>query len=103
MVKYALLLTKRLWQNDIEFAKAGVLLTKLIDENVVQLSLFDDYGPEEEQPRQLMQMIDELNQRFSQGTMRYAAMGNSQRWQTRAQHRSNRWTTCWDEIPVVKA
>lgn len=103
LIKYALLLMEKLWRSDVEFAKAGVVLTRLIDEKVIQLSLFDDYAPQEQRLQQLMQTIDQINQHFSQGTMRYAAMGTSQRWQTRAQYKSNRWTTCWDEIPIVKA
>ncbi|UFP97255.1 DUF4113 domain-containing protein [Gloeobacter morelensis] len=33
--------------------------------------------------------------------MRFAGEGIGQRWQTRAQHRSPRWTTRWAELPVA--
>jgi DNA polymerase V len=95
-----------------------VRLTKLTDEDVIQLSLFDDWNLRDKQPaqlslfdecerkekqsEQLMQLVDKLNVRYSKDTLRYAAMGTNQRWQTRAQYRSNRWTTRWEEIPVVK-
>lgn len=127
LLEYALLLTQELWRDDVEFAKAGVRLTKLTDEDVIQLSLFDDWKLKDRQPvqlslfdecdaeggslrdhrkekqsEQLMQLVDKLNIRYSRDTLRFAAMGTNQRWQTRAQYRSNRWTTRWEEIPVVK-
>lgn len=119
LLKYALLLTQELWRDDVEFAKAGVRLTKLTDEDVIQLSLFDDWNLKDRQPaqlslfdncnrkekqsEQLRQLVDRLNLRYSKDTLRYAAMGGTTgRWQIRAQYRSNRWTTRWEEIPVVK-
>lgn len=118
LLEYALTLTQKLWRDDVEFAKAGVRFTKLTDEDVIQLSLFDawqlkDKQPvqlslfdecdlQEKQPEQLMQLVDRLNIHYSRDTLRFAAMGTHQHWQTRAQYRSNRWTTRWEEIPVVK-
>lgn len=127
LLKYALLLTQELWRDNVEFAKAGVRLTKLTDEDVLQLSLFDDWRLKDRQPAQLslfdecdakggtlncdhrqgkqpelMQLVDKLNIRYSRDTLRFAAMGTNGRWQTRAQYRSNRWTTRWEEIPIVK-
>jgi len=50
-----------------------------------------------------MQTVDELNFLHGQDKVRFAVMGFEQRWQTRAQFRSNRWTTSWNEIPIIKA
>lgn len=103
LLKSALALTQQLWRDEIEFAKAGVILTKLVDENIVQLSLFDDdYDPTDERSKQLMQTIDQLNQLYGRDLVRFAAVGTNQRWQTRAWYRSNRWTTRWSELPIVK-
>ncbi|OWY64089.1 hypothetical protein B7486_49260 [cyanobacterium TDX16] len=53
LLKSALALTQQLWRDEIEFAKAGVILTKLVDENIIQLSLFDDdYDPADELSKQ---------------------------------------------------
>jgi DNA polymerase V len=46
---------------------------------------------------------DRLNQRLGRGAIRYGAEGITGRWQTRRQFSSPRYTTCWDEIPVVRA
>jgi len=42
-----------------------VLLTKLTDQDVIQLSLFDDCDPQMK-PLQLMQIVDKLNSDYSQ-------------------------------------
>lgn len=103
LIKYALLLVEKVWREEVEFAKAGVLLTRITEETVIQLSLFERHGLEKERPRQLMQTVDKLNFHYGQDEVRFAVMGFEQRWQTRAQFRSNRWTTRWDELVVVKA
>ncbi|WP_317112209.1 DUF4113 domain-containing protein [Chroococcidiopsis sp. SAG 2025] len=103
LLKSALALTQQLWRDEVEFARAGVILTKLVDENIIQLSLFDDdYDPTDERSKQLMQAIDELNQLYGRDLVRFAAVGTNQHWQTRARYCSNRWTTRWSELPIAK-
>jgi DNA polymerase V len=50
-----------------------------------------------------MLAIDGLNRRYGRDKIRFAVMGFRWRWQTRAQYRSNRWTTRWEELMVTKA
>ncbi|MBV8884127.1 MAG: Y-family DNA polymerase [Chroococcidiopsidaceae cyanobacterium CP_BM_RX_35] len=102
LVRYALTIVSKLWRDNVEFAKAGVILTRLTDQDMIQLSLFDDYDPEDERPKHLMELIDGLDEHFGRETLKLAAMGLNKHWQTRAQYMSKRWTTRWDEIPLVK-
>jgi len=46
-----MLQSSKLWCDDVEFTKAGVRLTKITDEDVIQLSVFDD--AKHKQPMQL--------------------------------------------------
>lgn len=101
--KYAMPLVEKVWREGVEFKKAGILLTQITEEGVLQLSLFENYDPGDSKPKQLMLVIDRLNRRYRYDTVRFAVMGHKLRWQTRAQFRSNRWTTRWDELMVVKA
>ncbi|MDZ4878992.1 MAG: Protein UmuC [Chroococcidiopsis cubana SAG 39.79] len=102
LLKSALALAQQLWRDDVEFARAGVILTQLVDENIVQLSWLDDYDPTDERAQRLMQTLDRLNQQSGQEPLRYAVMGTTGRWQTRGRYRSNRWTTRWSELPIVR-
>ncbi len=102
LLQYAMPLVEKVWKERVEFKKAGILLTKITEEGVLQLSLFEDYDPGDNKPKQLMLVIDGLNKRYRHDTVRFAIMGFKLRWQTRAQFRSNRWTTQWDELMVIK-
>ncbi len=103
LLKYAMLLIEKVWREKVEFKKAGALLKRITEPGVLQLSLFEDSSPEDTRPKQLMQTVDELNFLYGQDKVRFAVMEFEQRWQTRAQFRSNRWTARWNELMVVKA
>lgn len=103
LLKYAIPLVEQIWREEVEFKKAGILMTRITEEEALQLSLFEDYDSQDSKPRQLMLAIDELNSRYGRDKVRFAVMGFRLRWQTRAEFRSNRWTTRWDELVVVQA
>jgi len=100
----ALMLTEQLWQGDITFAKAGVILIGLTESESIQLNLFEPYQSGIElQERQLMETVDTVNTRYSQGSLRLGAQGIDQPWKTRAGFLSPRYTTRWSELAVVRA
>jgi DNA polymerase V len=47
------------------------------------------------QKADLMIVFDKLNARYGRGTVRLAVLGNNNKWQMKATHRSNRYTTLW--------
>jgi len=51
----------------------------------------------------LMEAIDALNKRYGSGTIRFASEGIRQDWKMRSNLRSPRYTSCWDELLVVKS
>jgi DNA polymerase V len=100
----ALMLAERLWQGDIAFAKAGVILTGLTESVAIQLNLFEPYQAGIDlQERHLMETIDAVNTRYSQGALHLGAQGIDQPWKTRAGFLSPRYTTRWSELPLVRA
>ena len=46
-------------------------------------------------------VLDAVNQEFGRDTLHSAAEGVAKRWAMRAGMRSPRYTTQWDELPVV--
>jgi DNA polymerase V len=100
----ALLLADRLWRDDITFAKAGVILSGLTESAAIQLNLFESYQTGIDlQERHLMETVDAVNTRYSQGSLRLGAQGIDQPWKTRAGFLSPRYTTRWAELPLVRA
>ena len=54
----------------------------------------------------LMATLDGLNQRYGQGTLRWAAAGTPSRpagWGMKQERRTPQYTTDWQEMPVVRA
>lgn len=86
------------------YKKAGVLLFDLCRRQAAQQSLFDHQDLE--RVNRLMETMDEINRDFGRGTIRLAsaapfALGPCRTWHLRSDHRSPRFTTRWDELPVV--
>jgi len=50
-----------------------------------------------------MATLDRINETFGRGTVRLGAEGLQQAWAMKQDRRSPRYTTRWDEVPVVHA
>ena len=90
------------------YAKAGVILLDLQADTVVQGEL--DLPMPTLTPRrnaqQLMAAIDGLNDRYGRGTVHLASAGLSgerRSWSMKQERRTPRYTTRWDEMPIVRA
>jgi len=51
----------------------------------------------------VMATLDALNRRFGAGRLRIGASGTTRPWAMRAENRSPRYTTRWDELAEVRA
>ena len=76
------------------------MLLDLSPAGIAQGCLFGDQTKRERAGR-LMVAVDALNRRFGDETVRWAAEGVQQEWRMRAEMRSSRFTTRWDELAVV--
>lgn len=86
---------EQIYRPRYRFMKAGVMLLDLVDAQQHQLSLLN--APAHHHPR-LMATVDAINQRMGQGTIRFGMTDDDAPWQLRCAHRSNRFTTRWDEL-----
>jgi DNA polymerase V len=77
------------------------MLSLLSDRQVRQAALFDEPAAREKSAR-LMAAVDAINRDFGRGTVRAAIGGVARRWAMRAENRSPRYTTRWEELPVVR-
>ena len=88
------------YRDGYAYAKCGVMLDDLRDPSEAPIPLFDDA------PRgsaALMAAIDAINGKFGRASVRLASQGFTAPWDLRAEHKSPRYTTRWDELPVVQA
>jgi DNA polymerase V len=101
LMLFALQGAEAVYHPDYDFNKAGVVLLELRSVAVDQLDLFAQRDGE--RSMLLMQTVDQINRQFGSGTIQFAVTGSQKSWSMRQERRSNRWTTCWRELPMVKA
>lgn len=102
LISFAQGLLGRIFREGYAYKKLGVLLMGIVPEGEIQLNLFRPAAGDARRTR-LMESVDRLNGRWGRGTMQFAAAGIEKPWSMRRAHVSPRFTTNWDEIPVVKA
>jgi DNA polymerase V len=92
---------ERMYRPGYLYQKAGVMLFNLVPLTLVQPSLFDQR--DREKYRLLMATIDKINRQHGAGTVQFGAAGLQKAWSMRSAQRSPRYTTQWEELPVVRA
>ena len=96
------------------YAKAGVILVNLqpASRHQGELDLFandEALAPPTKERTALMDAMDVLNRRFGRDSVRVGSAtlashdADVRSWATKQERRSPRFTTRWDEMPVVKA
>jgi len=102
LIHYSGKMLDKIFKTGYKYKKVGVMFTGIVPEDGIQLSLFDPYR---ETPRRkdLMKVMDGINASMGRNTVHFAAEGIVKPWAMRRAFLSGRYTTRWDEIPVVWA
>ena len=114
LVETAVRAARREFRPDFNYAKAGVVLVDLqsASQHQGELDLFADneeLAPPSRDRTSLMDAMDVLNRRFGRDSVRIGSAtlashdSDIRTWATRQERRSPRYTTRWEEMPVVKA
>lgn len=86
------------------YQKCGVMLLDLVDAERSQLSLLDRPADQQrrDRSRRLMATLDHLNREMGRDTVRFGLPRKNNAWALRCQRRTQRYTTCWNELMKVK-
>ncbi len=90
-----------LFQKEKRYKKCGVVLIDLLPAANVMPDLF--LKPAGSKRERIAEVYDHLNTRFGKRTLFYGAMGVHSHWKMRREQGSPHYTTCWDELAIVKA
>jgi len=101
LIAAALAGLKSIYRSGYWYKKSGVVLIDISSKEIRQRTLFDDDEARDRSAR-LMAVLDRANCEFGRGTLTLAAAGLAPRWALRFSKRSPRYTTRWDELPIVK-
>ncbi len=98
IIETALLLTKRIFKNNYQYKKAGVLLSGLCDESEIQDTLFEkNYN----QNSDLMSAIDAINYRYGRDTLQMASERKVGNWKQKRENCTRNYTTQIDRLLLV--
>jgi DNA polymerase V len=101
LIHYAHIGLKGIYRKGHLYKKAGVMFNDLVPENQIQSNLFD--VRDRNRSMKLMKALDNINIKMGSSTLKYAAVGlrQQQRWKTIFDHRSQSYTTNWDQLLEV--
>lgn len=103
IVQKALIQLRSLYRAGYDYAKAGVMLSELVDKTVLQEDFFESARAENAnrgKPERLMAVIDEINLR-SRTTLFMARAAGPAAHAMRRGHLSPAYTTDWNSLPKV--
>ncbi len=99
LIHDALEMVRSLHQHDLCYRKAGVFLSKITRQEVLQADLFGTFSLEDHHTKgRLMQAVDWVNKLWGNDTLFLGAQGITRGWQMKQLRRSPRYTTGWQEI-----
>ncbi len=99
VIRVAKWLLGRIYRPGYAYQKAGVVLLDLVSARQPQQG--DLFHPPTDNP-EMMRLLDRVNQRMGRDRIGFAAQGIQRPWAMRQAHRSDRYTTCWKELPSVR-
>lgn len=99
IIKEAHKLLDKIYKADYKYKKAGLYLNDLYFEKDLQLDFFYKQNPKNEK---VMALMDEINQKFGNLTLRPLSMNFKHRWGMRQENLSPHYTTNWDNLLSVK-
>ena len=76
------------------------MLIGLTDQQSIQENLFHPFQSSSKEAK-LMKAVDSINHLWGSGTVQFASQGLQKKWQGKAEKRSKRYTTQWEELLVV--
>jgi DNA polymerase V len=99
-INLATTLMQKIFRENYQYKKSGVMLTDMIPQNRIYPSLFSiPYGADKR--HSIMQVVDKVNEQYGKEKIFFASNGIKNSWQMRREMTSPRYTTRWDELLVV--
>ncbi len=96
LIKPAVKLVDKLFEQGRIYKKAGVMLSGIVPDTTIQANMF--VAQTTNNSRFLMSMLDNVNFAMRDDMIKFAASGTKRDWKMRQELRSPRYTTRWEEL-----
>jgi DNA polymerase V len=90
-----------LFESDVPYKKAGVMLTEFSPKEGAQMNFFE--AEKDSKTTALIPMLDAVNERIGKGSVILGTRLKEDKWQSSQIKRSPAYTTNWKQIATVKA
>ena len=100
LIKPAVKLVDKLFEQGRIYKKAGVMLSGIVPDETIQGNLFVEEKVNNN--RLLLSMLDNVNFAMRDDMIKFAASGTKRNWKMRQELRSPRYTTRWEELFEVR-
>ena len=100
IIKTALFGLNIIYADGYYFMKAGVIVSHLTPETVLQGGLFAQ--ADSKKSNLVMHTLDNINAKFGKDMVRLSCQGYQRDWKLKSEKLSGRFTTNFNEIPVIK-
>jgi DNA polymerase V len=100
LVQNAKRLLREMFRPGYAYKKAGVILLDLVSSSFQQGLLFEEHGSLRR--RQFVNAVEEAASHYGTGGAFWGGQGIGKQWRMRREMRTPRYTTSWNEIPVLK-
>jgi DNA polymerase V len=101
LMKFTMTALNILYKPGYNYHKTGVIVMSLVPEKEIQLGLFDTEN--RSRNTKAMKAVDAVNKAYGTDTIRSAVQEFSKDWKLRSNFRSGRYTSRWNELPVINA
>jgi DNA polymerase V len=100
IVKNAKALLQSIYRKGYAYKKVGVLLLGLASASSRQGLLFEEHR--NTRRKDFVDALEEIASRYGRSGAFLAAQGIDHSWRMKRQSRTPRYTTCWEEIPILR-
>jgi DNA polymerase V len=100
LVNVALWILKQIYKPNYNYAKAGVMLGEIVQEEAVQTDLFSQIQTSPKSTA-LMTTMDSINRKMGKESIKLASEGFTRPWKMKQENKSPSYTTKWEEVPLI--
>jgi DNA polymerase V len=100
LVNAALWGLKQIFKANYQYAKAGIMLSELVDAEGVQTDLFSQVQISPKTTK-LMGVLDGINRKMGKESIKLASEGFKRPWKMKQENKSPCYTTKWDDLIKV--
>lgn len=103
IIKYAKLALSEIFVFGVRYKKIGVFASQISPAGVIQTNMFDiSLSSRKSKGDKIMKSVDVINKTFGRACISMASCLGGSNWQMKTESKSPRYTTCLNELKLIK-